>query len=75
MGYASIVFGAFALLLPSVRIWFDLNLSGNLLGRISLAAAIIGTILGVMSRKTQQAQQGKAGIILCLAGVVFAFPR
>jgi hypothetical protein len=63
MGYASIVFGALALLLLPVS--FGMGL-GVLELAVAIAAAIIGAILGAMSRATKQ---GKAGLILSLVSL------
>jgi len=63
LGYISIVFGALSLLLPPLAIAI-----GNLwLTYVGLAAAIIGGILGVMSRATKE---GKAGLILSVVAVL-----
>jgi len=59
LAYASIVFGVLALILLALGLYVD-----EMLAAVSLAAAIIGTIFGVMSRATKQ---GKTGLILCLA--------
>lgn len=66
MGYASIVFGALALLLLAAM----LGVGIGLLVYISIALAIIGIILGVMSWATKP---GKAGLILSLASPVIVF--
>jgi hypothetical protein len=63
MAYVSIVFGAFAILLLSVSI----GLVIVPLCCVSIAAAIVGAILGVMSRATKA---GKAGMILSLVSLV-----
>lgn len=62
MAYASIVLGALGLLLLPVGLQF----SGTLV-YVSLAAAVVGVILGVMSRETKA---GKAGMIVSLVSAV-----
>jgi hypothetical protein len=59
---ASIIFGALALLSFAAGIGFN----SSVLIFVSPAAAIIGTILGVMSLATQQ---GKTGLILSLVSL------
>ena len=62
MAKASIVFGALALLLLGASIGFN----GGTLLYVSLAAAIIGAVLGTMSRATKE---GKTGMILSLVSL------
>ena len=62
MASASIVLGAFGLLLLPIGLQFN-----GMLMFVSLAAAVIGVILGVMSRETKT---GKAGMIVSLVSAV-----